>query len=113
MVGFYIELRAGEPPTKLAWLEANGREVTHITAASPWLMGDDATLGPEILVAYTRTGFEAAALMFSTVELKRYRNGRPDARWFRVPLAKLPRETVKNIGRKAYTALTEWEASRA
>ena len=113
-MGLYIELRAGEPPTKLAWLEANGREVTHITAASPWLIDDDATLGPEILVAYTRTALrEADALMFSTVELKRYRNGRPDTRWFRVPLAKLPRETVKNIGRKAYTALTEWETSRA
>ena len=112
-MGLYLEYRAGTPPTKHNWLVANGREVTHITAASPWLIDDDMQLGPEILCAELPGHFEAVAIIWSTQELKRMRLGRPDASWWRVPLDRFDDSLVNNIGKKAVTALKEWRADRA
>lgn len=84
-MGLYLEHRHPEENgTKLAWLEVNGAQVAGITPHSPNVDDDD-----RVLVAYTQNPFEAAALMFEQREVKRYVLGRPDARWFRVPLSAL------------------------
>lgn len=111
-MGLYLEERAGIPPTKAAWLKANGREVTHITQASPWLINDDDVLGPEVLCAQFPGHFEAVAVMWGAQEVRRCVRGRPDASWWRVPLAALPPSLIKNIGAKAEKALAEWKEGR-
>jgi hypothetical protein len=84
-MGLYLEHRhPAEGGTKLDWLLVNGAEVAGITPHSPNVDSDE-----RVLVAYTRNPFEAAALMWAQREVKRYVLGRPDARWFRVPLSTL------------------------
>lgn len=82
-MGLYLEYRAAPDGTKLDWLVAHGTEVAGITQHSPNV--SDAG----VLVAFTLNPFEAAALMFEQREVKRFVLGRPDARWFRVPLSAL------------------------
>lgn len=83
-MGLYLEHRhPAESGTKLAWLLANGAEVAGITPHSPNVSED------RVLVAFTLNPFEAAALMYEQREVKRFVQGRPDARWFRIPLSAL------------------------
>tara|TARA_R110000868_G_C10519940_1_gene732975 strand:+ start:299 stop:589 length:291 start_codon:yes stop_codon:yes gene_type:complete len=83
-MGLYLEHRAPPDGTKLDWLLAHGAEVGGITAHSPNVDEDR-----RVLVAFTLNPFEAAALMFEQREVKRYLAGRPDVRWFRIPLSAL------------------------